>query len=845
MLWPSFSDYELFIKNAFDFSVLDPILENGKPMKGISGGFSRVYPVKVASKTFALRCWVKDVGNAQIRYEKISTYLKQIRLPYFVDFEYVSEGVLINGTKYPVTRMEWADGVSLRKFIEGNLRDPHILKVVATEFQKMVAVLHKHQIAHGDLQDGNILLERSGTGVKIKLIDYDSLSVPALHGQTEQIVGLPEYQHPQRIVGGGKASEKVDYFSELVIYLSFLSLSEKPDLWVQFGDEKRVDRGLLFSKKDFEDPDQSDIFQQLENLSPDVQQLAAALKDFCAKTSIDQLEPLETVLPKQDANTYSSRGDFFRKGGQYNEALAEYQKAIDIKPDYEMAHFGCGHVYRHIKQYANAINAFQEAIKFKKNYKEAYHGLGIAYFESGDNNKAIAAANEALSIDAHYQPARQLLAAIKSTMPPPVPPKPPGPVPPSPDPTPNPVTNFWQYVTEGLKYVTEGIKSNWHSATAGTLGLALAICFIAFLTQMDAKDTAFSQNTELTKQLAQKESEIRQKGLEIQSLTSSVQTLKSTNQKLSRDNGELQKKLDNRTSTTNTTFGDVISLRRQLNEQEDENQEWQARLIKKDTEIQQLRDDKAAVLNENRELKKQLVGNDQGTANQTATIQRLQREKTETLTQNRNLQKQLTDKTSEAKKLTEQVQQLQNEKVETQRQNQKLQSENAGLIRQNRSLRNENTSLRDQLDKAKQGNAEELIGPEPPKKIRIQNYRSIASRAVSRNNQGCIEFERNNYNKAIKQFEQAIRVNSEFAVAHYNLGCAYLEVKEYPKAISAFGKAVAVNYKLKEAYYNLGITHLRKGARQAAKSSVELALTIDKNYQRAHNLLMAIENAQR
>lgn len=39
MRWPSFADYELFVKNAFDYSVLDPILNNGKAMRGISGGF--------------------------------------------------------------------------------------------------------------------------------------------------------------------------------------------------------------------------------------------------------------------------------------------------------------------------------------------------------------------------------------------------------------------------------------------------------------------------------------------------------------------------------------------------------------------------------------------------------------------------------------------------------------------------------------------------------------------------------------------------------------------------------------------------------------------------------------
>ena len=120
-------------------------------MEGISGGFSRVYPVRVASQTFALRCWVKDVRDAQERYEQISDYLQQFGLSYFVDFEYVSAGIRINDTEYPITRMEWAEGKSLRAFISQNLQNPPIFKTVAVEFQAMVALLHKHQIAHGRL----------------------------------------------------------------------------------------------------------------------------------------------------------------------------------------------------------------------------------------------------------------------------------------------------------------------------------------------------------------------------------------------------------------------------------------------------------------------------------------------------------------------------------------------------------------------------------------------------------------------------------------------------------------------------------------------------------------------
>ena len=90
---------------------------------------------------------------------------------------------MVNGDKYPVTRMEWAEGETLCDFIKHNLQDARCLRTAAAEFQKMVAAPHTHQISHGDLQDGNILLKRNGTDVEIKLIDYDSVFVPALRGQ--------------------------------------------------------------------------------------------------------------------------------------------------------------------------------------------------------------------------------------------------------------------------------------------------------------------------------------------------------------------------------------------------------------------------------------------------------------------------------------------------------------------------------------------------------------------------------------------------------------------------------------------------------------------------------------
>ena len=386
MAYPSRGDYAAAVGGFPHVSILDATLRSGTPARGpnnlllvFSGGFSSVFPLVVGSNTFALRCWVRDIRDAETRYQAISNYLQKRSLPYFVEFAYVPEGILVNGTKWPITRMEWAEGQTLCQFIEDNLHDSALLRTTAAEFLKMAETLHANQISHGDFQDGNILLKRNGTDVEIKLIDYDSLFVPALRGYPDNIVGLPQYQHPSRIAGGGIANEKVDYFSELVIYLSLLAVAEKPALWSQF--KGGMDGAVLFVATDFKNPAQSSIFRELENLSSDVKLLASKLKEFCAKPSIDQLEPLEDLLQRTDpaAKKACDQGLIFLHSKRYNEAIAEFEKAIRID----------------------------------SSYKEAHHGLGLAYLKIGNLASAKRQAEDTLKIDANYQPALQLLDTVK------------------------------------------------------------------------------------------------------------------------------------------------------------------------------------------------------------------------------------------------------------------------------------------------------------------------------------------------------------------------------------------------------------------------------------------------
>ena len=198
---------------------------------------------------------------------------------------------------------------------------------------------------------------------------------------------------------------------------------------------------MLFTAADFKNPDQSDVLRELENLSPDVKQLASKLKEFC-KLSIDQLEPLEAILPK----------------------ISPAQVAYDL-----------GVTYLHAQQYKAAIDEFKKAIVLDPKFREAHHGLGLTYLKMGNLGKAKRKAETALGIDPYYQPAHQLLDVLKSFRPPPVPPPSPPPGPPKPTFLKS-MLNLWQYITPNL----------WQYTTSA-LAFILLICIVALATQMGAK----------------------------------------------------------------------------------------------------------------------------------------------------------------------------------------------------------------------------------------------------------------------------------------------------------------------------------------------------------------------
>ena len=297
-VFPSNSDYTTIVKNLSAF-VSDESINKGEPLYSKSnrlvsyaGGYSKVFPIEINSNKKALRFWTANIEDSKKRYQAIDQYLKVKKLPYFVGFDYHHDKLIWKQQDYSFVSMDWVEGITLNKYIDANIHDSHKMKVLAESFLDMVKELHTHTIAHGDLQDGNILVMENSSQINLKLIDYDSLYVPALKNYDIEIIGVEAYQHPKKN-DFKRMNEKIDYFSELVIYLSLLAYSEDGNLWIHGQDQK-----LLFDVKDFKDTTSSIIFQKLKsrNFSSQINELIQKLEIFCDKNSLDELSALEDII---------------------------------------------------------------------------------------------------------------------------------------------------------------------------------------------------------------------------------------------------------------------------------------------------------------------------------------------------------------------------------------------------------------------------------------------------------------------------------------------------------------------------------------------------------------------
>ena len=96
---------------------------------------------------------------------------------------------------------------------------------------------------------------------------------------------------------------------------------------------------------------------------------------------------------------YIQRGFAYNEKKEYDKAISDYIKAIDIDPSSPNAYNGRGLGYHNIGKYDKAVNDYTTAIMLKPDDSGIYNNRAMAYYFKGDYDKAMADLMKAIELN--------------------------------------------------------------------------------------------------------------------------------------------------------------------------------------------------------------------------------------------------------------------------------------------------------------------------------------------------------------------------------------------------------------------------------------------------------------
>ena len=100
--------------------------------------------------------------------------------------------------------------------------------------------------------------------------------------------------------------------------------------------------------------------------------------------------------------------------GKVEDAIAHFEQALRIKPDYAEAHNNLGIALELAGKIEEAITHFEQALRIKPDYVWAHYNLGAALEKAGGVPEAIEHYEQALKLQPDFAPARNALARLQA-----------------------------------------------------------------------------------------------------------------------------------------------------------------------------------------------------------------------------------------------------------------------------------------------------------------------------------------------------------------------------------------------------------------------------------------------
>src|ERR1700722_1578977 len=118
------------------------------------------------------------------------------------------------------------------------------------------------------------------------------------------------------------------------------------------------------------------------------------------------------LVAAQSAAQYRQRGIELSQARSWDQAIANYQKSLELAPDDPLTHYNLALTLEHKGDQKQAVQEFEAALRLKPNWAEAHYGLGASFYDLHDQDGALKELRAAVELEPANAGAHRMLARI-------------------------------------------------------------------------------------------------------------------------------------------------------------------------------------------------------------------------------------------------------------------------------------------------------------------------------------------------------------------------------------------------------------------------------------------------